>query len=82
MTYIRGDAAQFDAWENDLGNTGWNWDSMLKYYKKAEGFQAPEEWQVEAGATHDPSFHTASGDMHVGFIPDLINGTFYDHTID
>jgi choline dehydrogenase len=82
MTYIRGDAAQFDAWEKDLGITGWNWDTMLKYYKKVESFLAPEEWQVDAGATYDPSFHTSEGDLHVGFIPDLINGSFYHHTED
>lgn len=82
MTYIRGDVAEFDAWEKDLGNPGWNWKTMLEYYKKVEHFQAPEDWQVDSGATYEPSFHTSDGDLHVGFIPDLINGTFYDHTVD
>jgi choline dehydrogenase-like flavoprotein len=40
MTYIRAQKAQIDAWEA-IGNPGWNWDALLPYYKKAEGFILP-----------------------------------------
>ena len=53
MTYIRGDKAQFDAWE-DLGNPGWNWDAMLPYYKKSELYTVPTDVQIAAGATYKP----------------------------
>ncbi|TQV92392.1 hypothetical protein V2A60_007084 [Cordyceps javanica] len=81
MTYIRGDAAEFDSWEQ-LGNQGWNWDTMLKYYKKLEGFVAPDEWQVDAGATFDPELHGTGGDLHTCFNPLLLNGSWYDATVE
>jgi 5-(hydroxymethyl)furfural/furfural oxidase len=32
---IRGAPADYDAW-HDMGATGWNWDAVLPYFKKAE----------------------------------------------
>lgn len=81
MTYIRGDVPEFDSWEQ-LGNKGWNWESMVKYYKKLEGFVAPEEWQVDAGATFDPEAHGTGGDLHTCFNPKLLNGSWYDATVE
>ena len=31
----RASKADYDAWE-ELGNPGWNWDSMIKYMQRAE----------------------------------------------
>lgn len=76
MTYIRGDKAQFDAWEK-LGNTGWNWDTMFEYYKKLERFFEPQAWQTAVGASFDPENHGSDGPLHVGFTPVLENGTLY-----
>ena len=76
MTYIRGDKAQFDAWEA-LGNPGWNWDTMFHYYKKVEKFFEPTEDQTEAGGLFNPDFHGDDGALHVGFTPVLQNGSFY-----
>ncbi len=35
LIYIRGQAADFDHWRQ-LGNTGWGFDDVLPYFKKAE----------------------------------------------
>ena len=77
MTYVRGDEAQFNAWEK-LGNPGWNWNTLLRYYKQIERFYTPENWQQAVGASFDRDVHGLSGDLHVGFNPDMPNGTFYD----
>jgi choline dehydrogenase len=76
MTYIRGDKAQFDAWEQ-LGNPGWDWDTMLEYYKKVEQFFPPLPWQEIVGASYEEEYQGTSGDLHVGFNPVLLNGSFY-----
>ena len=38
MCYIRGVAGDYDEWDQ-LGATGWNWDSVLPYFLRAEGNQ-------------------------------------------
>jgi choline dehydrogenase len=53
MVYIRGHHADYDEWRQ-RGCTGWDWDSVLPYFKKAEN-QA-------RGA--DP-FHAKGGPLHV-----------------
>ncbi|HSF94229.1 MAG TPA: GMC family oxidoreductase N-terminal domain-containing protein, partial [Thermohalobaculum sp.] len=35
LVYIRGQAADYDHWRQ-LGNTGWGWDDVLPYFRKAE----------------------------------------------
>ena len=35
MLYMRGHPADFDAWRQH-GCTGWDWDSVLPYFKKSE----------------------------------------------
>ncbi|MCV6597927.1 MAG: choline dehydrogenase [Mangrovicoccus sp.] len=35
MLYIRGQKQDYDTWA-DLGNDGWDWDSVLPYFKKSE----------------------------------------------
>ncbi len=35
MIFIRGAAADYDAWEA-MGNKGWGWDSVLPYFRKME----------------------------------------------
>lgn len=76
MTYIRGDTAQFDAWEKFLGNPGWNWANLLPYYKKSEKYTVPSETQLAAGATFEHQYHGFGGHVHVGYNIDLANGSF------
>lgn len=77
MTYIRGDKAQFDAWEQ-FGNTGWNWDTMLKYYKKVEKIFPPSPAETKVGASIEPQYHGTKGELRVAFSPALEKGSLYD----
>jgi choline dehydrogenase len=53
MVYIRGHHADYDEWRQ-RGCTGWDWDSVLPYFKKAEN---------QARGTDD--FHGTGGPLHV-----------------
>jgi choline dehydrogenase len=53
MVYIRGNAADYDEWRQ-RGCEGWDWDSVLPYFKKAEN--------QERGAD---DFHATGGPLHV-----------------
>lgn len=53
MLYIRGQKQDYDGWA-DLGCDGWDWDSVLPYFKKAEN---------NAGGSDD--MHGGSGPLHV-----------------
>ncbi|KAK4082322.1 CAZyme family AA3 [Trichoderma aggressivum f. europaeum] len=77
MTYIRGDGAQFDAWEDLYPGSGWNWDTMLPYFKKVERFFPPSPWQEAVGAVYEEEYHGSSGEIDVSFNPVLLNGSFY-----
>ncbi len=55
MCYIRGHASDYDAWAADSGCTGWDWQSVLPYFKKSEGNLA--------GLTGD--LHGANGPLKV-----------------
>ncbi|KAL2256145.1 hypothetical protein VTK26DRAFT_2116 [Humicola hyalothermophila] len=75
MTYIRGNVAEFDAWEM-LGNPGWNWAGLFPYFKKSERYIVPGESQLAAGATYEARYHGNDGPLHVGYPPGLRNGSF------
>ncbi len=53
MCYIRGDHRDYDEWAS-LGATGWDWDSVLPYFRKSE--------DNERGADH---WHGADGPLGV-----------------
>lgn len=38
MLYIRGNRQDYDDWAR-LGNIGWNYDDVLRYFKKSEANQ-------------------------------------------
>ncbi|KAF2164106.1 GMC oxidoreductase [Zasmidium cellare ATCC 36951] len=65
-TYVRASRAQIDAWE-DLGNEGWNWDSLWPYYLKSEHFQPPTPDLVAKGAEYEASAHGTGGHVGVGW---------------
>src|SRR5579883_2220813 len=57
MVYMRGNAADYDEWRQ-RGCTGWDWDSVLPYFKRAE--------HQERGANE---FHGVGGPLHVSDQP-------------
>ncbi|GME48416.1 Glucose oxidase [Neofusicoccum parvum] len=75
MAYTRAEDAQVDAWEA-IGNTGWNWASLLPYYKKSERVQPPKADQLAGGATYDPAYHGTSGPLKVGWKNGMMNISF------
>ncbi|OJD32699.1 glucose oxidase [Diplodia corticola] len=66
MSFTRAAASQIDAWEQ-IGNSGWNWQSMWQYYLKSEQYQAPGVDQLRGGAAYESSFHSTRGDLKVGY---------------
>ena len=53
MLYVRGHPGDFDEWA-DLGAEGWDWDSVLPYFRKAEG-----------NVRGDDDLHGAEGPLQV-----------------
>ena len=54
MIYIRGNAADYDAWRDEYGATGWGYDDVLPYFVRAEG-------NTRLGAP----YHGQDGPLHV-----------------
>lgn len=77
MTYVRAQKSQIDSWEA-LGNPGWNWESLLPYYKKYEDFTIPTPAQICAGASYVLSDHGKQGPLKVGYPYGLDNGSFFE----
>ena len=55
MAYVRGNAADYDAWAAD-GNIGWGYADALPYFKKSERH-----------AIYDNEYHSKKGPLYVGF---------------
>ncbi|KAJ5807448.1 Glucose-methanol-choline oxidoreductase [Penicillium robsamsonii] len=74
MVYLRAQAAQIDAWET-VGNKGWNWKTMLPYYKKSEQLQDPAQYPFldGSGVAFDPAYHGFTGPLKVGWSPAQLN---------
>jgi len=58
LVYVRGQAQDYDHWRQ-LGNTGWGYDDVLPYFKRAE--------DNDRGAD---AFHGSDGPLKVSDIPD------------
>jgi choline dehydrogenase-like flavoprotein len=70
MTYVRAERSQINAWE-DLGNEGWNWETLEEYYVQQESFLRPNKEQVANGATYIENAHGYQGELDVAFTPYL-----------
>ncbi|CAN9254114.1 unnamed protein product [Alternaria alternata] len=71
MTYLRAEAAQIDAWQQ-IGNAGWDWESLMPYYKKSEYIQQPSESQLLRGAVMDLKTHGTTGPLAVGWTNNMM----------
>lgn len=58
-----------------MGNKGWNWDSLLPFYQKSEGFQVPTDDQVTHGADYYLEYHGESGPVKVGWPTVMTNSS-------
>lgn len=76
FVYIRGHPAQYDAWE-ELGNAGWNWDSLFYYGKQLEHLVVPDAAQAAAGAKYVAQDHGFKGPLTISFPFDMSNSSFY-----
>jgi choline dehydrogenase len=54
MLYVRGNRADYDRWESELGAIGWNYDAVLPHFKRHE-----------RNAEHQDRFHGTSGEVNV-----------------
>lgn len=67
MAFDRASAADYDAWEQ-LGNSGWGWNSLLPYFKKSTTFTPPSDADVKAwGITYDASYYGTNGPIQASF---------------
>jgi choline dehydrogenase-like flavoprotein len=67
MAFDRASAADYDAWEL-LGNPGWNWNSLLSYFKKSTTFTPPSEANRQKfGITYDASYYGTNGPVQASF---------------
>ncbi|KAG7169301.1 Glucose dehydrogenase [FAD quinone]-like 15 [Homarus americanus] len=66
MLYVRGNRRDYDHWAA-LGNRGWDYDSVLPYFRKAEGYRGPLSPSTE-------SYHGREGPLPV--TPDEENDGF------
>ena len=54
MIYIRGNSADYDEWRDAYGASGWGYDDVLPYFRKAEG-----------NTRLSNEFHGTEGPLHV-----------------
>lgn len=64
-----------------MGNTGWNWSSLLPYFRKSEHLQIPTESQIAQGVTYIPTAHGFDGPLDVGWAHTLDIET-YGHALN
>ncbi|CAD6911302.1 unnamed protein product [Tilletia controversa] len=64
--WTRGDVVELDN-IGRLGNTGWNYDSMLSYMNKAEKFTIPNGDVASLGGQYNATSHGFSGYVSVRF---------------
>jgi choline dehydrogenase len=87
MTYTRGVPADYAKWNEATGGAGWEWDSLLPYFRKQEGNQRLNnaahgvDGPLKVSDAHHPIcdasrafLHTLQG-MGVAFISDVNGGS-------
>lgn len=82
LIMLRPSKSEMDALE-ELGNPGWNWETMLHYMKKGETLQnsnLPDEQAIRYAAKPDPSLHGTDGPIKKSFPTVLsdLHGKLFD----
>src|SRR5271167_827190 len=67
LIYIRGQKQDFDLWRQ-LGNTGWSYDDVLPYFRRAENQERGADAHHGAGGPLDVSDLRARHELHDAFI--------------
>ncbi|KAJ0175816.1 hypothetical protein K1T71_008975 [Dendrolimus kikuchii] len=52
MFYVRGNQKDYNRWV-EIGNEGWDWPTVLYYYKKSERLNSPEILKSNSGSLHN-----------------------------
>lgn len=65
MAYVRGNAKDYDHWQ-ELGNEGWNYDSVLPYFKKSEN-----------NYSFKNEFHGKEGELKVSLRKEYSKSTYH-----
>ncbi|KAL1798793.1 hypothetical protein ACET3X_002830 [Alternaria dauci] len=69
MVFDRGSRSDYDAW-GELGNEGWNFETLLPYFRKNENFTPPTpEIQAEYNIEINPEYHGEEGYMKSTYPP-------------
>ncbi|KAH7309689.1 GMC oxidoreductase [Stachybotrys elegans] len=69
MAFDRGSRSDYDRWER-LGLPGWNWETLLKYFKKAKTISPPQpDIAKEYNITVDHSVHGFKGYIQSTYAP-------------
>ncbi|KAG7087703.1 hypothetical protein E1B28_013650 [Marasmius oreades] len=66
LTAMRGNAAEYDAYET-LGNNGWNWKNLLPYFQKSETHTVTPEDRAQFGVELNMAYHGTDGPIHRTF---------------
>lgn len=66
MAFIRGSRVEHDDWEN-LGLTGWDWDTVARLVKLSENWTPPTENAKKHYASDDPENHGRNGFIRTSF---------------
>jgi choline dehydrogenase len=86
MTYTRGVPTDYEKWDDATGGAGWNWDSLLPYFKKQEGNQRLNnhahgvDGPLKVSDAHHPicdssrAFLQTVQALGVDYIPDINDG--------
>jgi len=67
LIYIRGQRQDFDWWRQ-LGNTGWSYDDVLPYFRRAENQERGADEHHGAGGPLDVTDLRAAHELHDAFI--------------
>ena len=67
LIYIRGQKQDFDLWRQ-LGNTGWSYDDVLPYFRRAENQERGADEHHGSGGPLHVSDLRAQHELHDGFI--------------